>query len=76
MDPISPARAAQGFLKPYPYLSACASIVSHSSWPVAIKSKPDQADFTITNKKGEKIHTGTTPGEAKILGMPLTLSGF
>jgi hypothetical protein len=51
----------KGFLKPYPYLSGCASIVSHSSWPVAIKSKPDQADFTITNKKGEKIHTGTTP---------------
>jgi hypothetical protein len=38
-----------------------ASIVSHSSWPVAIKSTPDQADFTITNKKGEKIHIGTTP---------------
>jgi hypothetical protein len=47
-------------------LSGCASIVSHSSWPVAFKSTPDQADFTITNftitnKKGEKIHTGTTP---------------
>jgi hypothetical protein len=43
------------------FLSGCASIVSHSSWPVAFKSTPDQADFTITNKKGEKVHAGTTP---------------
>jgi hypothetical protein len=43
------------------FLSGCASIVSHSSGPVALKSTPAEADFTITNKKGEKIHTGTTP---------------
>ncbi len=39
----------------------CASIVSKSSYPVAINSSPDQADFTIVNKHGEVIHSGKTP---------------
>jgi uncharacterized protein YceK len=43
------------------FLSGCASIVSHSSYPVAIKSAPDNADFTIINRKGETVHSGTTP---------------
>ena len=42
-------------------LPGCASIVSQSSWPVAIQSNPDQAKFTITNEKGTVVHSGTTP---------------
>ncbi len=42
-------------------LQGCASIISQSSWPVAIKSTPETTAFTITNKKGDKIHSGTTP---------------
>ena len=41
--------------------TGCASMVSQSSWPVAIKSNPGGAIFTVTNKDGEKVHTGTTP---------------
>jgi hypothetical protein len=42
-------------------LTACASIVSKSQWPVSISSSPDNAKFTITNTKGQVIHSGTTP---------------
>ena len=42
-------------------LTACASIVSNSTNPVTISSIPDQANFTVTDKKGVKVHTGTTP---------------
>jgi uncharacterized protein YceK len=42
-------------------LSGCASIVSKSSYPVAINSTPDQATFTIKNKEGVTVHSGTTP---------------
>jgi uncharacterized protein YceK len=41
--------------------SGCASIVSQSSWPVNIKSTPDQAKFTIINEKGDTVNKGTTP---------------
>lgn len=41
--------------------TGCASIVSQSSWPISVKSTPDSAKFSITNEKGEKVHTGTTP---------------
>lgn len=47
-------------------MSGCASIVSQSSWPVAIKSNPDQAKFTITNQKGDVIHTGITPSTVSL----------
>jgi hypothetical protein len=42
-------------------LTSCASIVSKTSRDITIKSKPEQADFTITDEKGEKIHAGKTP---------------
>ncbi len=42
-------------------LCGCASILSDSSYPVTIKSTPSDSSFTITNKKGEKIHSGNTP---------------
>lgn len=47
-------------------MSGCASIVSQSSWPVAIKSTPEATAFTITNQKGEKIHSGTTPSTVSL----------
>jgi|SRR6185437_3115822 len=40
---------------------ACASIISKSEWPVSIKSTPDKAEFTISNKAGGQVHAGTTP---------------
>ncbi|MFI3218637.1 MAG: hypothetical protein QX189_05890 [Methylococcales bacterium] len=42
-------------------LSGCASIISGSSSPVRIASTPEQADFTITNEDGIKVHSGITP---------------
>jgi hypothetical protein len=42
--------------------SGCASIVSHSDWPISIRSTPDQADVTVTDvKEGKKIFQGKTP---------------
>lgn len=41
--------------------SGCASIVSDSSYPVAISSAPEGAIFEITNENGVKVHTGRTP---------------
>jgi len=42
-------------------LTSCASIVSKSSYSVSINSSPNQAKFTIKNKNGIAIHSGTTP---------------
>lgn len=43
-------------------LSGCASIVSHSDWPVLIRSTPDQADITISDvKEGKDVFKGKTP---------------
>jgi hypothetical protein len=42
-------------------LSGCASIISGGTQPVTIKSVPDGASVTVTNRAGEKIHNGTTP---------------
>lgn len=47
-------------------MSGCASIISQSTWPVAIKSVPEAASFSITNQKGEKIHSGTTPSTVNL----------
>ncbi|ABC30245.1 conserved hypothetical protein [Hahella chejuensis KCTC 2396] len=41
--------------------SGCASIVSGNSYPLAIESHPSQAQFVITNKNGDAIHSGVTP---------------
>ncbi len=43
-------------------LAGCASIVSRSNWPVAIRSTPDQADISVTDvKEGKEIFKGKTP---------------
>lgn len=46
--------------------SSCASIVSHSRWPVAVSSAPAGATVTITNRKGVSVYTGTTPATVSL----------
>ncbi len=41
--------------------TGCASIVSKSSYPVAISSNPEQAEITITDETGKNIYSGKTP---------------
>ena len=43
------------------FASGCASIVSKSNYPVSITSTPSAASFTITNRSGQQISSGTTP---------------
>lgn len=42
-------------------LTGCATIISGSTQAITIKSVPEAAKLSITNKSGEKIHTGETP---------------
>ena len=42
-------------------LSGCASTFNGQTQAVTIHSAPDGATFSVTNRSGEKIHTGTTP---------------
>lgn len=42
-------------------LCSCASIISGSTNPVTISSAPAAAAFTITDKEGRVVHSGTTP---------------
>lgn len=43
--------------------SSCASIVSHSLWPITINSKPQGAKITVTNKSGAEVYQGSTPSK-------------
>lgn len=42
-------------------MTGCASIISGSTQTLVFKSVPEESNITITNKSGEKIHTGITP---------------
>jgi uncharacterized protein YceK len=42
-------------------LSGCASIMNGPTQSVTIKSTPEGAAISVTNKAGEKVHTGTAP---------------
>ena len=42
-------------------MTGCASIISGSTQTLTFKSVPDEATISITNKAGEKVHTGITP---------------
>ena len=42
-------------------LSSCASIVSHSRWPVTIASSPVGATVRIVNSHGQEVFSGVTP---------------
>ncbi|MGM0632991.1 MAG: hypothetical protein ACQETO_07430 [Pseudomonadota bacterium] len=41
--------------------TACSSIVSDTDYPVAINSQPDGAEFRVSNRDGQRVHSGTTP---------------
>lgn len=41
--------------------TGCSSIISKSEYAVTVSSSPDAANFTITNKAGQKVQTGVTP---------------
>jgi len=43
------------------FLVGCATIVSHTQWPVNITSTPDQATVVITERDEGKIFEGKTP---------------
>lgn len=49
------------FLFFFIFLTACASIVSDSDYPVVINSSPPEASFTIKNRDGSIVHAGKTP---------------
>jgi hypothetical protein len=42
-------------------LTACASIISKSQYPVSINSTPDEATVTITSRNGNTVFKGRTP---------------
>lgn len=42
-------------------MTGCASIISGSSQTLTFKSVPEDSNITITNKAGEKVHTGVSP---------------
>jgi hypothetical protein len=42
-------------------LSGCASIFNGQTQAVTIQSVPDGATVSVTNRAGEKVHTGTAP---------------
>lgn len=43
------------------FLSGCASIVSRTTWPLAVDSKPEGIHVSITNKSGKEVFAGKTP---------------
>lgn len=43
------------------FLTGCATIFEGGTQPVTFKSVPEAAAISITNRSGEKIHSGTTP---------------
>lgn len=46
--------------------SACATIVSDSSYPVVLNSEPTGAKIEITDKRGMTRFAGTTPATAQL----------
>lgn len=47
-------------------LGGCASIFNGSSQTLTINSEPDGADLVVSNRAGDKIHTGTTPATISV----------
>lgn len=43
------------------FSTACSSIISDTDYPVAINSNPAGADFVVTNRDGQAVHSGLTP---------------
>ena len=42
-------------------LCGCASIVSHSTWPITFNSNPTGAEVTVTDSGGRMLQKGITP---------------
>lgn len=42
-------------------MSGCATIIKHGEQQITVKSVPEAADISISNRAGEKIHSGKTP---------------
>ncbi len=42
-------------------MCGCASIVSHSTWPMTFNTNPTGAEVTIMDSMGNQIQKGTTP---------------
>lgn len=47
-------------------LAGCATVVSDSSYPLAVNSNPDGAYFTVTNRDGIEVNRGTTPESVEL----------
>ena len=47
-------------------ISGCSSIISKSEYSVAINSNPDGANFVVTNRLGQKVHSGVTPASVTL----------
>ncbi len=47
-------------------LSGCSSIVSKSNYSVDINSSPNGANFIVTNRSGQKVHSGVTPSSVDL----------
>jgi len=43
------------------YLTACASIVSQSQWPVKLDTNPSGANCVVSDNEGVQIHSGHSP---------------
>ncbi len=46
--------------------TGCASIVSKSSYPLAINSTPNKAKISVTDKYGKEIYSGVTPAVLRL----------
>jgi len=42
-------------------ITGCATIISESSYPVSVNSVPSEATFTVSNRAGQEVQSGTTP---------------
>jgi hypothetical protein len=47
-------------------MAGCSSIISQSEYSVAIDSSPTGASFIITNKAGQRVHSGVTPSSVTL----------
>ena len=47
-------------------ITSCASIVSHSVWPLSVDSNPSGSTISVTNKKGMEVYKGSTPATMKL----------
>lgn len=47
-------------------LSSCASIVSHSNWPVTLSSAPVGATVSVIDRGGREVYSGVTPAQVRL----------